>query len=59
MFQFRWGWLRRDPEWIERAPELKQPFERIREGFREWNFRAMPVMLLSAILFGLAMKCFG
>jgi len=59
IFSFRWAWLRRDPEWLEHAPELHERFQQMREGFREWNFRAMPIMIGSALLFALAIKVFG
>ena len=56
MFGFRWAWLRSDPEWLARAPELRDDFQRMREGFREWNLRAMPIMLVAALLFFLITK---
>ena len=57
-FRFRWAWLRNDPDWLERAPELRNDFQQMREGFREWNLRAMPTMLGAALLFALIAKLF-
>jgi hypothetical protein len=54
MFSFRWAWLRHDPDWLERAPELREDFRRIREGFREWNFLGIPIMVGTALLFFLS-----
>ena len=56
MFHFRWAWLRSDPDWLARAPELRDDFQQMREGFREWNLRAMPIMLGAAIIFFLIAK---
>ena len=56
MFLFRWNWLRNDPDWLEQTPELRDNFQQIREGFREWNFLAMPVMIASGILFFIIIK---
>ena len=58
IFSFRWAWLRQDPGWLERVPELRDRFQQMREGFREWNFRAMPIMIGSALLFALVVKVF-
>ena len=51
MFRFRWEWLRSDPDWLERAPELRASFQELREGFREWNFRAIPAIIVAWVLF--------
>lgn len=56
MLSFRWKWLSHDPEWLDGVPELRETFQQMRDGFREWNFRAMPIMILSALIFGLAVK---
>jgi hypothetical protein len=47
-----WVWSRTDPNWLERTPELRDPFRRVRSGVREWNFRAMPLMIALWVLFG-------
>ena len=51
MFSFRWEWLRRDPDWLLRAPEMRDRFNELRDGFRQWNYRSMPIMVASALLF--------
>jgi len=56
MFKFRWAWLKEDPEWLQQTPELRPAFQKIRNGVREWNFRAMPIMVASALIFFLIAK---
>jgi len=46
MFSFRWNWLRQDPDWLSRTPELRDAFSGLRQGFREWNLRAMPITIV-------------
>ncbi len=59
MFSFRSEWLSHDPDWLERAPELRDDFQQMRQGFQEWNFLAVPVMLISALLFIFAIALLG
>jgi len=56
MFTFRWKWLHHDPDWLAHAPELRDDFQQMREGFREWNFRAMPIIIVSALIFFVGVK---
>ncbi|HEX8372495.1 MAG TPA: hypothetical protein VF585_06925 [Chthoniobacterales bacterium] len=56
MFIFPGSWLRRDPDWLERTPELRDNFQKIREGYREWNFVAVPVFVCTGLLFALVVK---
>ena len=49
MFSFRWAWLRDDPDWLSRVPQLREQFQRLRYGFRLWNLRAMPIMVERAM----------
>lgn len=48
---FKWSWFKKDPEWLKDVPELREKFQEMRFGFKEWNYRSMPVMILSAIIF--------
>jgi hypothetical protein len=50
-FSFRWEWLGHDPDWLQRAPELREDFHELRKEYRNWNFRLMPIMFVSAIVF--------
>lgn len=56
MFSFHYDWLRHDPGWLAEAPELRENFQQLREGSREWIFRAMPIMVVSWILFFVIIK---
>ena len=47
-----WTWSHNDPAWLAGAPELRELFYRIRDGAREWNFRAMPIMVVVWLVFG-------
>jgi len=46
MFSFRWAWLRGDPDWLAQIPDLHDDFCELRRGFRRWNLRAMPIMVV-------------
>ena len=52
MFSFHWAWLRTDPDWLAQIPDLHKDFCELRRGFRSWNFRAMPIMVVMWVLFG-------
>jgi hypothetical protein len=56
MFSFRWAWLRADPEWLPQIPDLHNEFADLRRGFREWNLRAMPIMVVMWVLIGLILS---
>jgi hypothetical protein len=53
MFSFRWAWLRAGPDWLPQIPELHDDFRALRRGFQQWNLRAMPIMVVMWVLFGL------
>lgn len=52
-FSFPWEWLRAEPDWLAKAPELRELFHRVCAGSREWRFRAMPIMVAVWVIFGL------
>lgn len=58
MFSFRWDWLRHDPDWLSQAPELHDEFSELRRGFRQWNLRAMPIIVVMWLFFGLIFSYF-
>ncbi len=53
MFSFRWAWLHADPDWLPQIPELHDDFRALRRGYQQWNLRAMPIMVVMWLLFGL------
>jgi hypothetical protein len=58
MFSFRWEWLRSDPEWLPQIPELHDEFAKLRRGYREWNLRAVPILVGVWVFFGLIFAFF-
>ena len=52
-FSIRWEWFRSDPDWLASAPELRDLFRRVCAGVHEWNLRAMPIMVVLWVIFGL------
>ena len=47
------GLVRNDPDWLPQVPELRDDFAELRRGFRQWNFRAIPIMVVMWVFFGL------